>query len=176
MLCIKSSTSQDVFQPISDLHQLHWGDWEMGGACFPRNCLEIRCSEIALRPFWDRSRAMIATWLEVYCIQFWLSIFAFAKPADIEFPRAKVLRLAEQEVGWQMVKIQIVCREYWKYVWRASHLHHMGPFIFRKIVWCQVVQLQLHCWRWFTRTTGELSSAWIAIHLCTSFHRSSKTA
>ena len=81
-----------------------------GGACFPRKCLEIRCSEIALRPFWDRSRAMIATWLEVYCIQFWLSIFAFAKPADIEFPRAKVLQLAEQEVGWQMVKIQKVCR------------------------------------------------------------------
>ena len=31
-------------------------------------------------------------------------MYAFAKPGDIEFPLAKVVRLAEQQVGQQMVK------------------------------------------------------------------------
>ena len=35
---------------------------------------------------------------------FWLSIYAFAKPADIEFPREMILQLAEQQVGLQMMK------------------------------------------------------------------------
>ena len=41
---------------------------------------------LLLRPFWDRNRAIVATWLAEYCIQFWLSTYAFAKPADFEFP------------------------------------------------------------------------------------------
>ena len=44
---------------------------------------------LLLRPFWDRSRAVVATWPTEYCIQFldaiWYNIYAFAKPADIEF-------------------------------------------------------------------------------------------
>ena len=41
-----------------------------------------------LRPFWDRSRAVVATWLSRYAF----------KPADFEFTREKVLKLAEQQV------------------------------------------------------------------------------
>ena len=53
---------------------------------------------------------------------FWLSMYAFPKPGDIEFLREKVLRLTEQQVGWQMVKY-VVCREYRKYVRKASSLY-----------------------------------------------------
>ena len=45
---------------------------------------------LLLGAFWDRSRAVVATRLAQYCIQFWLSTYAFAKPADFEFPREKV--------------------------------------------------------------------------------------
>ena len=48
------------------------------------------------RPFCDRSRAVVATWIAEYCIQF-LPVHV-AKPADFKFPREKVLRFAEQQV------------------------------------------------------------------------------
>ena len=43
-------------------------------------------------------------------------MYAFAKPADIEFPQEKVLRLTEQQG-------EIVCREYRKYVRKASSFY-----------------------------------------------------
>ena len=55
-----------------------------------------------LRPFWGRSRAVVATWLAEYCIQFLAvhaCMYAFAKPADFKFPREKVLRLALKTAG-----------------------------------------------------------------------------
>ena len=63
------------------------------------NFREIRCSEIASEVIWDRSRAVVAIWLVEYCIQFLAVTYAFAKPASFEFPREKVLRLPEQQVG-----------------------------------------------------------------------------
>ena len=53
----------------------------------------------ALRPLWDRSRAVVATWLAEYCIQFWLSMYTFAKPADFELPRQKVHTKVGRTVG-----------------------------------------------------------------------------
>ena len=50
----------------------------------PKKFIEIRCSEIAP---------------ETILGQKWLSMYAFAKPADFEFPHEKVLRLAEQQMG-----------------------------------------------------------------------------
>ena len=40
------------------------------GACSPRKILEIRCSEIPSEAIWDKTRAVVATWLAEYCIQF----------------------------------------------------------------------------------------------------------
>ena len=60
---------------------------------------------LLLRPFCDRSRAVVATWLTGYC--FWLSVYAFAKPADIKFLREKVLQLADGVTDGD-----IICREY----------------------------------------------------------------
>ena len=54
---------------------------------------------LLLKPFGSRSKAVVATWLAEYCIQFLLSIYAFARPADFEFPREKVLRFAGKQVG-----------------------------------------------------------------------------
>ena len=40
-----------------------------------------------LRPFWDRSRAVVAIHgLRSIASNFWLSTYAFAKPADFQFP------------------------------------------------------------------------------------------
>ena len=58
------------------------------GGMLPRKFLEMR---LLLRPFWDRNRAVVATWLMEYCVPFCLSMYAFAKPADFEFPQVKVL-------------------------------------------------------------------------------------
>ena len=70
------------------------------GTCFPRKILEMRCSEIASEAIWDKTRAVVATWLMKYCIQFLpVHICICYKPADFEFPREKVLRLGEQQVG-----------------------------------------------------------------------------
>ena len=69
---------------------------------------QMLCMRLLLKPFGDRSRAVVAvytTWLTEYCIQFLaVYVYAFAKPADIKFPREKVLWLTEQQVGWKMVK------------------------------------------------------------------------
>ena len=48
----------------------------------------------------DRSRTIVATWLAKYIASnIWLSMYAFAKPADFELSREKVLSFAEQQVG-----------------------------------------------------------------------------
>ena len=70
------------------------------GACSPRKILgKLDALRLLLRSFWDRSRAVVAIWLVEYCIQFLAVTYAFAKPAGFEFPREKVLRLPEQQVG-----------------------------------------------------------------------------
>ena len=53
----------------------------------------LEALRLLLRPLWDRS--------STYCILFGCPcIHLHAKPADFEFPQEKVLRLAEQQVGW----------------------------------------------------------------------------
>ena len=60
-------------------------------------CLEIRCSEIASEVILGQKQIrIVAAWLADYCIY---SIYLFAKPADIKFPRKIVLRLAQHQVG-----------------------------------------------------------------------------
>ena len=44
----------------------------------------------------SRSNTCLA---EYIASNFWLTTYAFAKPADFKFPKEKVLRLAEQQVG-----------------------------------------------------------------------------
>ena len=68
------------------------------GACSPRKFLEIRCSEIASEAILGQKQSR-NTWIVEYCIQFGCHVYAFVKPADIEFPREKVLRLAEKQIG-----------------------------------------------------------------------------
>ena len=69
-------------------HQLRWGDREMGTVISCTECsqvagqasktwrhsppeiFKIRCSEIASDAVCERSRAVVATWLAEYCIQF----------------------------------------------------------------------------------------------------------
>ena len=66
------------------------------GGMLPEKFYALR---LFLRPFWD-SRAVVATWLVEYRIQFLVvHVCLHAKPADFEFPQEKVLRLAEQQVG-----------------------------------------------------------------------------
>ena len=69
------------------------------------------------RPFWDRSRVIIATWLAGYCFQFLAVHIAFAKPADIKF----MLRVWPHEIMREGIMVgrtaaagggEIVCREY----------------------------------------------------------------
>ena len=62
----------------------------------PGNFEKLDALRLLLRPFWDRSRAVAATWLAECCIQIWLSMYACAKSAEFELPREEVLRLAEQ--------------------------------------------------------------------------------
>ena len=54
----------------------------------PGKFYKLDALRLLLGPFWDRSRAVVATWLSRYAF----------KPADFEFPREKVLKLAEQQV------------------------------------------------------------------------------
>ena len=58
----------------------------LGGveALSSREVLEIRCSEITSVAIY---RAVLATWLTEYHTQFLAVHVAFAKPADIKFPR-----------------------------------------------------------------------------------------
>ena len=52
-----------------------------------------------LRPFRDKSRAVVAVWLTEYCVQFLAALHAFSKPHDVEFPQEKVLCLVNQHVS-----------------------------------------------------------------------------
>ena len=63
-----------------------WGDAPLG------NFLEIRCSEVASGAIFGQKQSRSS----YYFIQFLAVLHAFAKPADLKFPREKVLRLAEQ--------------------------------------------------------------------------------
>ena len=60
------------------------------GGCSPRKILEIRCSEIASEAILGQklSRSSYMARGEI-----------FVCPHDFEFPREKLLRLAEQQVG-----------------------------------------------------------------------------
>ena len=52
------------------------------------------------------------------------------------------------------IKLQDICRL------PIHHGMYMLHAFIRKIVWHQPVQLLLHCRRWNTKTTSELSNAW----------------
>ena len=69
------------------------------GGMLPEEILEIRCSEMLLRPFWDRSTAILVTWLgsTASAIFSCMSMYAFTKPVDFKFSRTKVARTA---VAW----------------------------------------------------------------------------
>ena len=76
------------------------------GACSPRKILEIRCSDIASEAIWDKTRAVVAIYIYIYIyihgsrsIVLPVYVCICYKPADLEFPRERVLRLAEQQVG-----------------------------------------------------------------------------
>ena len=88
---------------MSDLHK----HARVGGlvVCSPRKFLEIRRSEIASeailgqkqsRSSYNTPRAMLHGSRSI-ASNFWLSVYAFAKPADFEFSRERVLRLASLE-------------------------------------------------------------------------------
>ena len=78
------------------------------GACSPRKFFEIRCSEIGLRPFWDRSRAVGATLLAEYSIQFWLSVYLLLSQ---QFPQKKIYTMAGR-IASGVTDAEIVCREF----------------------------------------------------------------
>ena len=65
------------------------------GHASPRKFLEIRCSEIVSEAILGQKQSRSSY---MACGTFH-PIFGFAKPADFEFPREKVLSLAEQQVG-----------------------------------------------------------------------------
>ena len=76
-VCIyKQASSQD------------YGVWE----CSPRKCLESRYSGIASGAIFGQKKSLSS----YYFIQFSAVLHAFAKPADLKFPREKVLKLAKQ--------------------------------------------------------------------------------
>ena len=70
----------------------------------PRKFLEIRCSEITsdaiLGQKQGRSSCMACGVLHP------ISMYAFAKPADFQFPQQKVLRLVEQQVGGGVISLE----------------------------------------------------------------------
>ena len=65
-----------------------------------RKFSEIRCFEIASEAILGQkqSRSSYMTRRNI-ASNFWQSMYALVKPADFEFPREMVLRLAEQQVG-----------------------------------------------------------------------------
>ena len=72
------------------------------GACSPRKFLEIRCSEIASEAILGQrqSHSSSVTYMARGILYLILAVHVwFATPANIEFPRKKVLRLKEQQVG-----------------------------------------------------------------------------
>ena len=72
------------------------------GACSPRKCLEIRCPEIASEAILGQkqSRSYMACGVLHPISGCPRMPMTFPMPVDFEFPREKVLRLAEQKVGW----------------------------------------------------------------------------
>ena len=58
----------------------------------PRKFLKIRCSEIASGVIFGQKKSLSS----YYFIQFSAVLHAFAKPADLKFPREKILKLAKQ--------------------------------------------------------------------------------
>ena len=70
------------------------------GSMLPQ-CRKLDALRLLLRPFLDKSRAVVATctWLAEYIVFDCPCTYAFTKPADFECPREKVVRLAEQQVG-----------------------------------------------------------------------------
>ena len=55
---------------------------------------------LPLRSFWDKNRAVVATWPAEYC-RFWLYLiheWTFAKPASVTLNFHKGRQLAEQKV------------------------------------------------------------------------------
>ena len=52
--------------------------------------MKLDSLRLLLRPFWDRNRAVLATWFATLCVVsifFAQSAYAFAMPADFEFPK-----------------------------------------------------------------------------------------
>ena len=77
----------------------------------PGNFLKLNALRLLLRPFWDRSRAVVAIHgsQSIYCIQFLaVHAYAFAIPADFECPREKVLRLTNTAGGMTSLEGQLV--------------------------------------------------------------------
>ena len=60
--------------------------------------LEIRCSEIASEAILGQKQSHSYMVRGVIHPKFWLSMYAFAKPVDFEFPLEKVLSFAGQQV------------------------------------------------------------------------------
>ena len=70
---------------------------EGSGGMLPQQIFsKLEALRVLLRPFWDRSRAVVAVYATCPVSNYWLSMYAFAKPADIKSPQEKVLRLTEQ--------------------------------------------------------------------------------
>ena len=85
----------------------------VGRHASPGNFWKSNALRLLLRQFSDRNRAIVAvyTWFAEYCIKFLAVHAAFAKPADIKFPREKVLWLTEQHAGG-VTDGETVCRGY----------------------------------------------------------------
>ena len=114
---------------------------------------------LLLRPFWDRSRATVATCLAI-ASHFWLfTCVCICYPSDIEFPWR--MYYDWQNSGWG---------DRWSSMQRMSEECHSQidyhnctfPCDFSMI---QDVHLLRDCWWWHTRTTWELLSTWIGIYL-----------
>ena len=69
------------------------------GACFLRKFLEIRCSEIASEVILGQKQSGVLHHSWSIASNFWLSTYAFALPADFEFPRQKVATKVAQRAS-----------------------------------------------------------------------------
>ena len=88
------------------------------GNLYKSDALRLHVSEVILRQKQNLSSYMARRVLHLILA---VRIFAFAKPAEIEFPRRKAQWLANSR--WHGVTdSELACREYWKYVRRASSL------------------------------------------------------
>ena len=57
---------------MSDVYEEMHKPARLGGSggMLPGNFFKLDAMRLLLRPFWDRSRAVVAAWLAEYCIQF----------------------------------------------------------------------------------------------------------